>query len=216
MNLARNGWSLLHLMALLRTNIQSKDWIVLTTRKFYRKIAELPLLEWIRSGEETQIIRAISDRCSPWNQLTEINQIWNEAWKAVFLVIATLCSVAGSIGYCIYLLRDREVIHRVSWAILFVGALFSRRGHPPPVPQCGVSGRNFQPRGPLLLAWVFVVTYLLIQLRPAIADPRVVRVAFGSGVHVAFAFACRPILSPRSGVFSKRLGRSSRNHPLPG
>ena len=72
---------LLHLMALLRTTIQSKGLESPHNQEIYREIAALPLLEWIRSGEETQIIRAISESCSPWISLTEINQIWNEAWK---------------------------------------------------------------------------------------------------------------------------------------
>jgi precorrin-2 dehydrogenase / sirohydrochlorin ferrochelatase len=72
---------LLHLMALLRTTIQSKGLDSSHNQDIYRKVAELPLLEWIQSGEEAQLIRAISDRCRPWINLTELNQIWNEAWK---------------------------------------------------------------------------------------------------------------------------------------
>ncbi len=72
---------LLHLMTLLRAAIQSKGLESAQNQKIYRNIAELPLSEWVRNGEETRIIEAISGSCQPWVSLTELKQIWNEAWK---------------------------------------------------------------------------------------------------------------------------------------
>jgi len=39
------------------------------------------LLEWIQKREKTLLVQAISDILSPWVTLTELEQIWNEAWK---------------------------------------------------------------------------------------------------------------------------------------
>jgi precorrin-2 dehydrogenase/sirohydrochlorin ferrochelatase len=72
---------LLNLMALLRTTIQSKGLKSAQNQEIYRNITELPLLEWIQNGEETQILRAISESCDPWVSFMELKQIWNEAWK---------------------------------------------------------------------------------------------------------------------------------------
>ena len=44
--------------------------------------------------------------------------------ESLFLVIATLCYLSGTVGYLVYLFRDREQLHRISWTILLVGALF--------------------------------------------------------------------------------------------
>jgi precorrin-2 dehydrogenase / sirohydrochlorin ferrochelatase len=72
---------LLHLMALLRTTIQAKGLESAQNQEIYRNLTELPLLEWIRNEEESQVIQAMSDKCHPWVSLTELKQIWNEAWK---------------------------------------------------------------------------------------------------------------------------------------
>jgi len=44
--------------------------------------------------------------------------------ESLFLVIATLCYLSGTVGYLVYLFRDREQLHRISWSILLAGALF--------------------------------------------------------------------------------------------
>lgn len=85
--------------------------------------------------------------------------------ESLFLVIATLCYLSGTVGYLIYLFRDRELLHRISWTILLVGVLFhgvalgmrtADTGHLPAATiQEALS----------LFAWVFVVTYLILQIR---------------------------------------------------
>ena len=72
---------LLHLMTLLRTAIQAKGQESAQNQEIYRRITELPLLEWIQNREKTLLVQAISDICHPWVTLTELEQIWNEAWK---------------------------------------------------------------------------------------------------------------------------------------
>jgi precorrin-2 dehydrogenase / sirohydrochlorin ferrochelatase len=72
---------LLHLMTLLRTAIQAKGRESAQNQEIYRGIAELPLLEWIQNREKSLLVQAISDICHPWVALTELEQIWNEAWK---------------------------------------------------------------------------------------------------------------------------------------
>ncbi|MGA3113672.1 MAG: cytochrome c biogenesis protein CcsA [Syntrophobacteraceae bacterium] len=85
--------------------------------------------------------------------------------ESLFLVIATLCYLSGTVGYLVYLFRDREQLHRISWSILLAGAVFhgaalvmhtADTGHLPAVTiQESLS----------LFAWVFVVTYLILQIR---------------------------------------------------
>ena len=85
--------------------------------------------------------------------------------EALFLVIATICYAIGTVGYLIYLVRDREAIHRVSWTVLLIGALshaaalvlrsMSLGGLPAATGQEALS----------LFAWAIVVTYLIVQLR---------------------------------------------------
>jgi precorrin-2 dehydrogenase/sirohydrochlorin ferrochelatase len=72
---------LLNLLALLRSAVQSKGLNTAQNQAIYRKVAGLPILEWIQKGEETQILQAISDTCHPWVGFMELKQIWNEAWK---------------------------------------------------------------------------------------------------------------------------------------
>ena len=45
--------------------------------------------------------------------------------ESLFLVIATLCYLSGTVGYLVYLFRDREQLHRISWTIILVGAFFT-------------------------------------------------------------------------------------------
>lgn len=71
---------LLNLMALLRTTIQSKGLHSTQNQGIYRRIARLPLLEWIQNGEETATLHAILEICRPWVTFMELKQIWDEAW----------------------------------------------------------------------------------------------------------------------------------------
>jgi precorrin-2 dehydrogenase / sirohydrochlorin ferrochelatase len=72
---------LLNLMALLRTTIQSKGLHSTHNQDIYRRIAQIPLLEWIQNGEETETLQAILEICHPWVNFMELKQIWDEAWK---------------------------------------------------------------------------------------------------------------------------------------
>lgn len=85
--------------------------------------------------------------------------------EIVFFAVATLSYCVGTIGYLIYLVQDRESIHRVSAAMLLIGALFQgtvivlrsiEEGH-----LAVISSQE----GLAFLAWILVSTYLLIQLR---------------------------------------------------
>jgi cytochrome c-type biogenesis protein CcsB len=85
--------------------------------------------------------------------------------EAVFLVVATLCYCAGSVGYFVYLLRDREIIHRIAWAILLVGAFFHGGAILLRSDSVGYLAVTSNQEALSFFAWVFVVTYLLVQLR---------------------------------------------------
>jgi cytochrome c-type biogenesis protein CcsB len=85
--------------------------------------------------------------------------------ESLFLVIATLCYLCATAGYLVYLFRDREQLHRISWTVMLVGALF----HGAAVVMRAVSvGRlpvTTIQEALSLFALVFVVTYLILQIR---------------------------------------------------
>lgn len=85
--------------------------------------------------------------------------------ETVFLVIATLCYCLGSVGYFVYLLRDRGLLHRISWCILFVGAVFHGGAILFRSLSVGYLAVTSSQEALSFFAWTFVVTYLLIQLR---------------------------------------------------
>lgn len=72
---------LLELMALLRAAIHGKGLDTVQNQDIYRRIADLPLLEWIQHGDEDILVGAIAEICHPWLSLMDLTQIWNEAWK---------------------------------------------------------------------------------------------------------------------------------------
>jgi len=85
--------------------------------------------------------------------------------ESLFLVIAMLCYLSGTVGYLVYLFRDLEQLPRISWTILLAGALFHgvalvmrtvNTGH---IPAATIQ------EALSLFAWVFVVTYLILQIR---------------------------------------------------
>lgn len=85
--------------------------------------------------------------------------------ELVLLFTATLCYGIGTIGYLIYIMRERCVIHQVSWGVLLGGALFH---------ACAILLRSIE-AGHLAVtnsqealsffAWILVVTYLASQGR---------------------------------------------------
>lgn len=85
--------------------------------------------------------------------------------EALFLVIATLCYLSATVGYLIYLFRDREQIHRVSWSIMAVGALFHAGAIIIRSVGIGQLAVTTGQESLSLFAWVFVATYLIVQLR---------------------------------------------------
>jgi len=72
---------LLELMARLRASIQAKGLATAQNQDIYRKLADLPLLEWIREEDTMALLEALAEVCHPWLGLMELTQIWNEAWK---------------------------------------------------------------------------------------------------------------------------------------
>jgi precorrin-2 dehydrogenase/sirohydrochlorin ferrochelatase len=71
----------LELMGRLRTEIQSKGLDSSENQDLFRKIARLPLREWIESGRKDMALGAIHDICQPWLGPDELNRIWDEIWK---------------------------------------------------------------------------------------------------------------------------------------
>lgn len=85
--------------------------------------------------------------------------------EGLFLVIATLCYLSGTVGYLIYLYKDQAQIHRISWTILLIGALFHAGAILVRSVAIGQLAITTGQEALSLFAWVFVVTYLIIQVR---------------------------------------------------
>jgi len=71
----------LQFMGLLRTGIQSKGLDSSQNQALFRRIAGLPLTEWIKSARKDQAIEALREICHPWLSPDELNRFWNEIWK---------------------------------------------------------------------------------------------------------------------------------------
>lgn len=84
--------------------------------------------------------------------------------EAVFLVIATLLYLCGTVGYLVYLFRERRQLHRISWTILLVGALFHGAALVMRTVGTGHLPLTTVQEALCLFAWVFVVTYLILQI----------------------------------------------------
>ncbi|HYA43100.1 MAG TPA: cytochrome c biogenesis protein CcsA [Syntrophobacteraceae bacterium] len=85
--------------------------------------------------------------------------------ESFFLVIATLCYLSGTVGYLVYLFRDRAQLHRISWTILLAGALFHGAALAMYTAESGHLPLTTIHEALCLFAWVFVVTYLVLQIR---------------------------------------------------
>jgi cytochrome c-type biogenesis protein CcsB len=83
----------------------------------------------------------------------------------VLLVIATLCYCIGTVGYLIYLFRDRQSIHQVSWAILLLGAVFQAVAIAMRSLDTDHLAVTTSQEALAFFAWILVVVYLVIQLR---------------------------------------------------
>jgi len=84
--------------------------------------------------------------------------------ESLFLVIATICYLTGTAGYVVYLFRDREQLDRISWTILLAGAIFHGVALVIRVVNTGHLPLTSTQEALSLFAWVFVVTYLLVQV----------------------------------------------------
>ncbi len=85
--------------------------------------------------------------------------------EALFLVIATLCYLCSTVGYLIYLFRDRVQIHKIAWTIMLIGAIFHAGAILIRSVAIGQLAVTTGPEAISLFAWMFVATYLLVQLR---------------------------------------------------
>ncbi|MDA8308994.1 MAG: cytochrome c biogenesis protein CcsA [Deltaproteobacteria bacterium] len=122
--------------------------------------------------------------------------------ESLFLVIATLCYLSGTVGYLIYLLKDREVLPRIAWTILLVGVLF----HGTALAMRGIGTGHFpvtsMREAISLFAWIFVVTYLIIQIKLQLR----ILGSFVSPLAVIFMISSR--LLPTQGILKSGSFRS--------
>lgn len=120
--------------------------------------------------------------------------------ESVFLVIATLCYCLGTVGYLIYLVRDRALIHWFAWGILCVGAIFhaaSITARSVEMEQLAVTSSQ---EALSFFALMLVVTYLAVQVRLQLR----ILGSFVSPLAVIFMLASSLLptnMIPRSGIF---------------
>lgn len=85
--------------------------------------------------------------------------------ESFFLVIATLCYLSATAGYLVYLFRDRQQLHRISWTVMLAGALF----HGAAIVMRAVSTGRLPvttiQEAISMFALVLVAAYLIIQIR---------------------------------------------------
>lgn len=111
-----------------------------------------------------------------------------------------MCYSCGTVGYLIYLIRDWETIHRVSWGILFVGVLFHAVAIILRSIAMGRMAVASSPEAVSFFAWVLVATYLVVQLK---LNLRILG-SFVSPLAVLFMFISSLMpesIVPKSGVF---------------
>ncbi len=85
--------------------------------------------------------------------------------EIALIALAVLCYGIGSIGYFVYLIRERDLIHWSAWGVLLVGALFHGAAimlHSYKVGQLAVSNSQ---EALSFFSWMIVVTYLATQGR---------------------------------------------------
>jgi cytochrome c-type biogenesis protein CcsB len=85
--------------------------------------------------------------------------------EALFIILTTLCYTCGTVGYLIYLFRDRPAIHRTSWAILLAGAVFHLGAVLLRSARIGQLAVTNSQEALSFFALLLVITYLIIQLR---------------------------------------------------
>ena len=81
------------------------------------------------------------------------------------LIIATLCYAAGTVGYLIYLARDRVEIHQAARLALVAGAILHGAAILARSLGDGQIAAGSGQEALSLFAWVIVVAYLLMQAR---------------------------------------------------
>lgn len=85
--------------------------------------------------------------------------------EKLFLLIAALCYCSATVGYLIYLFRDRESIHRGSCWLLAVGSAFHAAAIVLRSLDMGRMAVANSQEALSFFAWILVVTYLVVQLR---------------------------------------------------
>jgi precorrin-2 dehydrogenase / sirohydrochlorin ferrochelatase len=73
---------LLVLLSSIRTAIQQHKLGTLENQLLFREVAQLPLLDWIRTGSQEQAVRALHQSCQPWLTLSELSTFWKQACES--------------------------------------------------------------------------------------------------------------------------------------
>jgi cytochrome c-type biogenesis protein CcsB len=116
------------------------------------------------------------------------------------LTIATLCYCIGTVGYLVYLVRERDVIHRISWPILLIGALAHMTAIVQHSYSLGYLAVANSQEALSFFALALVATYLLAQIQ---LNLRILG-SFVSPLAVFFMILSSLLpgdIVPRSGIF---------------
>ena len=85
--------------------------------------------------------------------------------QAIFYIIATACYLIGTVGYLIYLMRNRSFIHWLSWSALLLGGLCHGAAIVLQSLHLGHLAVTNSQEALSFFTWILVCTYLIVQLR---------------------------------------------------
>ncbi|MGV8073667.1 MAG: c-type cytochrome biogenesis protein CcsB [Syntrophobacteraceae bacterium] len=85
--------------------------------------------------------------------------------EVVLLITTVLCYVTGAIGYLVYIMHERDAIHRISWGALFVGAILQTVAIVFHSIEAGHLAVINSHEALSFFAWVLVVMFLVTQGR---------------------------------------------------
>jgi len=72
----------LQFMRLLRSAILAQGLDPRENQRIFREVAALPLEEWFDGNQRDEAVIETQAICAQWLGFTELNQLWDEAWKS--------------------------------------------------------------------------------------------------------------------------------------
>ncbi|WP_170920524.1 c-type cytochrome biogenesis protein CcsB [Desulfacinum hydrothermale] len=123
--------------------------------------------------------------------------------EGVLLTLAVAFYCVGTAGYLVFLIRDREEVHRAAWAVLMAGAICHGAAIALRSAAKGYLAVTSSPEALSFFAWFLVIAYLVLSLRLRLR----ILGSFVSPLAAVFMFGST--LLPASSIPSGPLFRSS-------